>query len=224
MCRWRRRHNPLRPLYPSRQRPLLLHQPRLELRLCMRRRLLWPLPLLRRRLSPRRLPRLRSRCHRRMSGQRSRLSREQPRRRLRVRPCRHRLRLPWGCLNRVLRLPYSLLPQAPRRVQPRRAFRVFRGQVLRARRLLRFGMCRWGHSMQACPRDRVRGRFFPVRVSRFRPASRLAARFCLALRDPTRRSRSVRVSSPNNSSRADKACRLVILCARLSPANRPRGQ
>ena len=77
--------------------------------------------------------------------------------------------------------------------------------------------------MQACPPGRAPERFFPVRASRFHPARPLAARYCPAPRDRMRRSSSVRVSSLN-SSRADKACRLVILCARLCPANPPRGR
>jgi hypothetical protein len=160
-----------------------------------------------------------------MPGQRFRLSRERRLRRPSGPPCRHSLRLLWGCLNHVLPLRFSLHRQAPHRVPLRRAFRARRGQVFRARRLPRRpGMCRWGHSMRACPPDRVRERFFPVRGSHCRPPRRLAARYCLVRRDRIRRSSNVRLSSPSSSHRADKACRLVILCARLCPANRLQGR
>lgn len=76
--------------------------------------------------------------------------------------------------------------------------------------------------MQACPPDPVREQFFLVRVSRFRPVSRLAARFCLVRRDLTLRCRSVLANSPNN--KAARARRAVTRCARLWQASPPRGR
>ena len=102
--------------------------------------------------------------------------------------------------------------------------RVHRPQAFRARRHRRRpGMFHWEPSTWACPPDRVRERFSPVRASRSHMERRRAVRFCRVRRDRTPRCRSVPAS--HHSSRVAKARRrAVILCARPWQASRPCGR
>ncbi len=135
---------------------------------------------------------------------------QRPRQRLPGLPLQCNARPRWGCPSRARRSRFS---------RPRRMPQPGQRRQRRVRpRLHQPGTYHLAHSMGHAPE-----RLSPALVSRFPVGRRRAARFCRVLPDRTRRSRSVPVSN-RYSSRAARASREVILCARPSPANQPRGR